>query len=196
MQARRSPRRRFLVASSFALVTVSARVATALTIGLYSDLACSSCNLDLPPGGFGTLYVAVSNDQLPFGPSGAEFRITGLPPGWSATATPNPALQTVSGNPMQNGAYVRFPTGVGLACVRLYSVQIGVPMLGGQARLIVGPHLVPLDPRFSCPVVDLDMISSTVRQCAGGGQLLVNSPLACTVGVEPGTWSAVKRLFD
>jgi hypothetical protein len=167
-----------------------------ITIGLYSDLDCTSCNLDLAPGSFGIFYVAIKNDELTIAPIGAEFRITGLPLGWSPSAMPNPALQTIIGDPLQNGVNVRFASGLVLACVRLYSVQIRVPPGGGQARLRVEAHGTPSNPNFTCPVIDLDLPPLSPRVCAGGGHLLINSPLACTVGVEPQTWSQVKRLFE
>jgi len=170
--------------------------ANALTIGLYSDLDCSSCNLDVPPGGFRTFYVSIANDQLPYGPDGAEFRIVGLPAGWTASAMPNPGITQVIGNPLAGGVNVAWPVGLPFPCVLLYTVQIGIPAAGGQARLRVEPHNVPSNPNFNCPNVNMDWSPLFAKVCAGGGHLLVNSPLACTVGVETATWSQVKRLFD
>jgi len=169
--------------------------ASAVTIGLYSDLDCSSCNLDLPPGGFRTFYACIANDLLPYGPDGAEFRIAGLPSGWTASAMPNPAIPFVFGNPLAGGANVAWSPGLPLRCILLYSVQIGVPVLGGQARLGVVAHNAPSNPNFDCPNVTMDWVAYP-RVCAGGGQLLVNSPLRCTVGVETATWSQIKRLFE
>jgi hypothetical protein len=105
-------------------------------------------------------------------------------------------LQTVIGDPLSNGVNVRFASGLSLDCVRLYSVQIRVPSGGGPARFQVEAHQTPSNPNFTCPVVDLALSPPVPRVCAGGGHLLVNSPLSCTVGVEPETWSQVKRLFE
>ena len=88
----------------FCLITcmvLSADYVNAASIGLFSDTSCSSCSLTIPAGTSGTFCVRAVADGLEWGPAilAADFRIEGLPPGWTATAQLAPAATQAIGDP-------------------------------------------------------------------------------------------------
>jgi hypothetical protein len=67
--------------------------AHAASIGLFADPNCASCDITIPSGETATIYVMLDATELPpgvTGVTGAEFRIAGLPPSWTAVSAPNP----------------------------------------------------------------------------------------------------------
>lgn len=68
-----------------ALIVLAAVPALPISIGLFSDSDCTSCNLDIPAGNVGTFYVRA----FPGGNyiEGAELRVVGLPPEWSGVCS-------------------------------------------------------------------------------------------------------------
>jgi hypothetical protein len=176
--------------------------AQAASIGLYSDANCGSCNLTIPLGSeTGTFYIiAVDTDDL-LGPecaglTGAQFRVQGLPAGWSASSTPSPLANYSLGNPLGAGADIAFPTRLLGGCILLYTVVVGPLSPGASALLQVTAHSSPAPPTFNCPLVVVGAhCPITPFVCVTGGILYLNMPGDCVVGAAPRTWSQVKRLF-
>lgn len=171
----------------------------AASIGLYSDPACASCNLQiLVPPGVGTLYVTASTAGLFWGDdmAGAEFRVEGLPPGWVAFSTPSPQSAVSLGDPLGAGANIAFATAQYGDCILLYTVTLWPAYPGAAATLRVTAHSAPSSPQYPCPLlVPGDGLCCFCRACVDAGILWVNTGGDCTIATAPSTWTLVKGLF-
>jgi hypothetical protein len=129
---------RLLIAVGFVVqVAVAVSASWATTIGIFSDENCSSSHLCIPsPSESGTFYVRVIGaNEACGGIDGAEFRIIGLPIGWTTQATPGPAVSIVIGNPFGDGVRLGMPPGQSGECVLLYTVVVTPPESGATATL-------------------------------------------------------------
>lgn len=161
----------------------------AQTLGLYSDLGCTSSALTVETGATAAFFVAYSG---PEGLVSAEFRIDGLPAGWPVIAvTPNPAATVVIGDPLGSGTIVGFPEArPEIACLNLFTIQVQAATAVADRVLTVTPHRTPWNPQ--CPSVGGSCSGPcTWQTCAVGGQLVINP----SVPVSPGTWSQLKGLY-
>jgi hypothetical protein len=170
------------------------------SIGLFSDPNCSSCNLTIPSGQTGTLYISAVDiggpSELCQGIDGAELRVVGLPPGWTSIAQPNPQAILTIGDPMQCGANIAFYPAQAGHCILLYTVTIHATSPIEGATLTVVAHCDPSHPQYVCPLIATDYGVAYARCCVPGGTLFLNSSQECSVAVQPSTWSGVKTLFN
>jgi hypothetical protein len=180
----------------FFLIALCAATANAASIGLFSDRDCGSCNLVIPtPGGSATLYVqavGISGSEFCGGLTGAEFRVVGLPVGWSAVSTPSPLVIVSIGDPFGAGSNLGVYPPVSGGCIAFFSV-----VLTGDTRetvLHVERHANPANPNYQCPNVQPGDPCDG-RICVDGGTLFVNSASSCTVGVTRHSWERVKGLY-
>jgi hypothetical protein len=181
---------------AIALLLVSAR-AEGASIGLFASPDCSSCNLNLA-GSSGVLYICASGPSSYPGPAGligAEFRVDGLPPGWTAQSTRAPASTLSIGDPFGNGTNIAFPSWQSGPCTLLFSVAVVTPQVGASATLQVERHNTPSNPFYSCPWLMYDDFEP-VRVCVPGGALFVNLETPCMVGLQPAAWSRIKTLYQ
>ena len=161
-------------------------------LALFGDAACSTCNLDIPSGQSGDVYV-VARSFEPMGILGAELRVIGLPADWTHVSTPNP-LAIAVGDPFGNGANIAFfPPQVG-ECIQLFRVTITATSAVENITLSVAQHMSPSNPNFPCPVIICNCSPVFPRVCVIGGNMSINGA-ECTVGTKDHTWSAVKLLF-
>lgn len=177
----------------------------AASIGLFNDAECASCNLTIANGGSAQLYLRFTDiSGLPSfvtGFSGAEFRVEGLPVGWSAVVTPNPLSNLVIGDPFSgSGVVIGFPAGIQETCIDLFSVVITATTAESDVVLNVQAHNPPTHPQGDdCPSMypSCDGVCPfTPPLCVGGGQLFINSPTDCNVAVRESTWAEIKELYD
>jgi hypothetical protein len=174
---------------------IFANVVCAASIGLFADSTCSSCNLTVPLGGSGTMYVSVVTAGLPeSGVVAAELRITGLPHGWLVNVAPNAAASDSYGNLFGSGAAIAFPgEGISGSCVLLYRVVLTNYQAASEVTLRA-ESVDPPRPGFLCPEVSLNCACTNF--CVGGGALFVNSSRNCDIATVPETWSRIKRLYQ
>lgn len=171
-------------------------------IRVWFDAEFSVCWTQQPlPGNGGTAYVTaqVSWEHRAVGLVGAEFRLTGLPPGWDATATPNPAADAVAGDPFGPGCSISFPSalGAGPEKVLLFSVQYVPSSSVGPTLLSVEASLAPLVGAGQCPIVVLGDLPVRTRVCCPSGPVAAwNDPTFCSTATRAATWTVVRRLFD
>jgi len=187
--------KRCLVCASFLLGLGTAlwtSPASGTSVGMFADSTCSSCNLVVSLGGTATTFIRIVTDyQTNQGVTGAEFRITGLPPNWLASAIPNPQADSSTGNLFGSGAVITFPlAGIDGDCVDLYTVFLSNYSAASDVVLRVeAGNSAP------CPRVFLGNLPIS-SLCAEGGVMFVNSDGDCRVSVAPTTWSQVKALYQ
>jgi hypothetical protein len=182
----------FLLILFGALPNVAAQ---GVAIGLFADPDCSTCNLSIPQGETGTVYVAVRSGTILWG--GAEFRVSGLPDNWIAVSTAVPEANVVLGTPFGSRANIGFPVEQSGDCSVLYTVEISATSAESELILRVVAGDPPSNPIFDYPFL-LPGSASPCDFCvyrADGGELLVNSSNYCTVAVDSETWSAIKKLY-
>ena len=183
----------------FVLLVTIASASFASSIGLFADLANTSCNLNIPAQpGVGTFYIAAidcANIGCP-GFTAAEFRVGGLPAGWVASSSPSPAAGVAIGDPLGAGANIGFYEVLMSNSVLLYTVTIWPVVAGAEATLRVTAHSTPSNPNYVCPRVRVGDCPATVYFCVGGGTMFINQPEACTVAITQATWSVVKGLYQ
>jgi hypothetical protein len=177
-------------------VLVIATQANAASIGLFSTSDCGSCNLTIPVGISANVYVsAVMDDLYPFSLTAAEFRVTGLPIGWSVMATPNANANVVLGNPLDGGVSIGFPSPQLGGCVVLYTLVVTANVPASNVVLRVTEKEPPSSPIRRCPVIWINCVNCQTGVCVDGGEVFINANESCTVGVARRAWSAVRVLF-
>lgn len=170
-------------------------------IRIYSDPGCASTTLPSmePPGPY-IVYAMASLDTLA-GIAGAEFRIQGLPAGWQAFATPNPAAVIALGDPFGTGADIAFATCQTARCVLLYEIALLPATSQTQVVLEVRANTPPTNPNFTCPLVvrcdDPYFTQVCVRSDgpSGGGGGNCNFCCGCPIALQSITWTRVKKLY-
>jgi hypothetical protein len=163
------------------------------SIGLFSTPDCSRCNLTLPAGSSGTIYIAVETTGLGFGVDGAEFKVTGLPAGWMVnTVAPSPPALAF-GDPFgSEGTWLWLADTITGSCAQLFTATITATTQVDEVILEVAGTTAP----GTCPIVFIHCGSCNTHVCVLGGRLYINSATDCTVAVQPSTWSKVKQLYD
>jgi hypothetical protein len=177
--------------------------ARAASIGVFADPQCTDCDLDiaLPPG-IDTLYVTLSTLGLPWymgqDQISVHFKLE-VPVGWYATATLTSNPGFVIGDPLGPDGVSLFFWGGFLAgeCIPLYSLAVVPAMPGqpGEVRVAANDYQHPWCQVVSCPKVSYDVFEIHC-QCVDGGSTFINATGACTVAVQPASWSQIKRLYD
>jgi hypothetical protein len=145
--------------------------------------------------------------------TGAQFKITGVPEGWTtqnALWVPEPTSAISLGHPLFATAIHPSTPGVNVAFHECQSRPSGGTVLLGRIVLLGAPtpenvhlrvtgfQLFPEEPLNPFVLIcDAPMYSKAV---VGGGEFVLNGPqpLNCagTTAVVPSTWSSVKQLFD
>jgi hypothetical protein len=174
-----------------------APAAFAVSIGIFGAEDCSTCDISIAAGETRTIVISVVNPSSPV--TAANFRVSGLPNGWTATAVP-PVGSGIGGNPFgPNGGVVSLPPGPQPSdCVRLFTVQLHATTNAQDVALRVVSALPPFAPPncpavyFACPSEPCD----DPPQCVAGGTLLINSSFGCTVGTTNSSWGTIKALFQ
>jgi hypothetical protein len=184
--------------------------ARAANILLSFDAECTTCSLrNVTPGTFFTLYVTASEVGgiwEGYGVGGAEFRIVGVPAGFSVVArTTNPNANIVLGDPLGAGTDIAlFPGGSG-ACISLFTFTFVATELLQDVRLRVERHSQPSNPfLFDCPVLAYSDCGpkpgsnrSICLQCVGSSEAVVNpTGPDCTVAVRWTSWAGLKQLYE
>jgi hypothetical protein len=162
-------------------------------LALFGDAACSTCNLDIPVGQSGDVYV-VARSFEPFGILGAELRVIGLPSDWMHISTPNPLAYAAIGDPFSNGGIIAFAQGQVGECILLYKVTITATSAVESITLDVAQHVSPSNPNFPCPVIICNCTPVFPRVCVTVNSMSINGA-DCTVGIKAHTWTTVKGLY-
>jgi hypothetical protein len=180
---------------------LAAQIAWGASVGLFSDQDCSSCNLTIPPGDTGTLYVVAvdATDAILCGPglSSAGMRIEGLPVGWNANVVRSPAAVVSVGDLFGDWAVVGFNPRELSDHILLYTVTL-TPGGGETSTILRVVKPVGSLPPFDCPYRcgPGDCPADPDCACVDAGVLYVNTPGECLVAVTPATWTHVKALYD
>jgi hypothetical protein len=112
---------------------------------------------------------------------------------------PAPELSAWFGEPFGTGAAVAYPLPRTDTCVGMLAVTLTAPPGPAAEFTLQVEAAVPPFGWKDCPGFSVwcgDACDYWDLLCTGGGALFVNSPRTCTVGVQPGTWSGVKQLFE
>lgn len=182
--------------------------ARAANILLSFDAECTTCTLrNVTPGTFFTLHVTASEVGgiwEGYGVGGAEFRIVGVPAGFSVvTRTTNPNA-AVFGDPLGAGTnIVLFPGGSG-GCISLFAFTFLATESLQDVRLRVERHSRPSNPNFDCPVLAYSDCGpkpgsnrSICLQCVGSSEAVVNpTGPDCSVAVRSTSWAGLKQLYE
>jgi hypothetical protein len=141
-------------------------------VGIFADSLASSCNLTIPyPGPPVDVYVVFVPGPLADSISGASFRITGLPEGWSADVLPNPNANQVDGSPLE-ATWIHFPSCQ--ANIVLYRLRIQpssavveheLSLLGYPSQWSICPW-VSCDGRFSTALVEAHAVINGATTCS------------------------------
>jgi len=153
------------VVIAFGLLLLYAPPASPQRISVVKEISTGTCYLDTSNPG--TNYIVAELGTLP-SIAGAEFSVTGLPPGATAVVTPNPAAIAI-GDPFGDGCAMSFSDcpGTAYGAVLLYTVTILAPP--GQSpvyALQVTGHHTPSNPAIDGPVVRL-CNSPLFTECGG-----------------------------
>jgi len=162
-------------------------------LALFGDAACTTCNLNIPVGGSGDVYI-VARSYGPLGILAAELRVVGLPVGWTHVSTPSPLAILVLGDPFGSGANIAFVQGQAGECGMLYRVTVFATSPAENVTLSVVQHTSPSNPSFSCPRISCDCSPVFPLVCVPGHGMSINGA-DCTVGTATRAWSAVKSLY-
>jgi hypothetical protein len=186
---------RALSVCSVVALILAVPCAEGASIGLFGSSDCSVCNATVPVGIPTQIFIAADNtDTYPL--SGVEFRITGLPPGWTALATRAPTVQLVFGDPFSaEGSSVSFYLSQTGTCIPVFSLLITANSVATDVRLRVEKRNPPSNPSFQCPSANVDCPACFTRVCVSGGEMLLNSEIPCSVSVSQEAWSHVKQLY-
>jgi hypothetical protein len=177
-----------------ATTRVPAAFSSGESIGLFFDEGCATCSATLNPGEPRGLQIRAirGGPTGGFPLAGAHFAVAGLPFGWTAECSSNPAATFSFGNPFSDdGGSLLFPCSAG-TCVLLYSCTI-TATTNETAYLQVVSHPNPQGcPSGPCIAYCAPSLTA-VR--ASGGEAIINGG-SCTVAVHPSTWGRVKQLYE
>lgn len=137
-----------------------------------------SCRADAPAGVPVTLYVLAMPHWFN-GIAGVELRIEGLPPEWWATATPNPAANYTTGDPLAAaGAQIAFgdcAVADAGGAVLLYTLEVMHQGDTAMHELLVRGRMNPSDPRFACAFLVLCDAPVYTRLCVSTAPFYLNT---------------------
>jgi hypothetical protein len=177
--------------------------ARAASIGVFADPHCTDCDLDIPlPPGIDTLYVTLSTLGLPWYAGQDQIAVhfkLDIPVGWYVAATPASSANFVIGDPLGPDGVSLYYWGRHLAgdCIPLYRLAVvpAMPGLPGEVRVVSSGFQHPWCAKVSCPKVVYEVFEPWC-ECVQGGTAFINAAGSCTVAVQPGSWSQIKRLYD
>jgi hypothetical protein len=129
---------------------------------------------------------------------GAQLRISGLPRGCGATATPSASAVVAQGDLFSSGAEIMFASPQTAPDVVLYEVTLSCPdsvLEVWAGRVTLQPDAVqPIIPNFECPVVVTTGTPAPPFACAEYTRMS-DHPAWCEIAVVPTTWGAAKLLY-
>jgi hypothetical protein len=184
-----------------ALLMLCATSAASQKLGIFADAAGTQCSLPVPfPGGAVNAYLVARTEGLEVPVSSVNFRIVGLPPGWSAVVTPAADMVFHFGEAFGDGMVFVFD------CLPVVSPRV-------LATLEITPSSsmssVPLslEHRIGVPPSCSDEWACTedcVRfcgcdtfggpcYCAETTELIINGP--CTTAISHVPWGALKQRY-
>lgn len=179
-----------------ALILLVARGAGAQSIGVFSDVVSFSTQVCVTPSVPSRAYVVALLGGILFqGTQGAEFCVKGYDASWINVATPNPAANFLTGDPLTTGCQIAFPTcqpGGMDGTLLLYTVDTIASQPIPVTPLAVTKHDSPSNPNFACPVLVTCDAPVWTKWCVSGW----NSDLIpCTSAVFATTWTAVRSMY-
>lgn len=145
---------------------------TAQTIMMSPDPGFSGCIINEPPLLVNqTFYVGFWDNSSGLGGiTGAEYRVTGLPAGYIASATANPAAIFI-GDPLGNGTNIAFSEcqGIGGFIVPLLTIEVLRFMEETEPlALFIEARSPPANPFFDCSLVTLCDNPAFTKLCVPG----------------------------
>jgi hypothetical protein len=187
---------RLFLTTVFASVLSGPSNVYAEVIGFFFDSHCSVCNASIPPGDTVTLSIRVMRGGVfeHFELTQAEFRVGGLPTGWTVTCTSNPAANVLIEDPFGAGVDIAFfpfdPWHMHRA-IRLQDHS------DERERRRVPKCTPPPLPNMALPSHKYDDhgMPFWCMACASTVQAIMNGP-GCTVGVQNRAWSMIKKMYD
>lgn len=156
------------------------------SIGIFSATSCTGSTSLIASGETVTLYVMADANGF----SGAEYRIGGLPPSWSATATMSPQAVVAIGDPFGLGVNIAFGTAQ-TGCVLLHTIQVHDTSALQNVVLTVVAHTTPSHPQYNCPWLYFDCGPCAYLECVD----VFSHTLNPTVSLEEKSWTALKGLY-
>ena len=178
------------------------------TLGVWRDQYASECPAIQLFTPVQVYVVATLAPAACGGITGAEFRLAGWPTSWFYTPVQGPGIP-IDGNPFQEGARVAFGCQASEpGAVTVLAITVIATTQVFDVPVTVLAHSSPSDPQFACPVLKLCDSPVFTSVCATGVQTWINAPFAfcpcqselcsapCPIGVEPNSWSGIKRLYD
>ena len=191
------------------LLVTMATPAFSQSIGIYADPGGRECAANVAPLGITTLHVIATLEGDVPAMTGAQFRITGVPAGWTpenAFWEASPGITISIGNPLFLGV-PQHPEVAGVnVAIASCSPQAGNLVTLGTIRLVGAPtpenttlrvegfELVPIDPQ--CAFVTVCDAPFYSKACVGGGEATLNGNGGCDItAVEEKSWSNVKSLY-
>jgi hypothetical protein len=158
--------------------------------------------VEVGPGESREFFVRFITDGLPAQQfmTSAGFKIAGLPPEWTAVATPHPDARVAIGSVFGSGASIAFSSAQEQSCSLLYSVMLEAPaareVTDGFVLEVRSPD-PPISPESACPWISVvcALGPCDIVYCVDGGRLFVNTPGDCTVDAVSEPWSSIKALF-
>lgn len=155
------------------------------------------CQANIPVFSTQTFEVLVCLEGPIFdGVTAAEFRINGLPNGWTTLVRPNPEASVVSGDLFGAGARIAFPAceaGNQPPLLELFEFDL-TPTDDTRDVLINVAATIPPDPELDCALVRR-CDASMSKTCVNGFGAWINGG-GCPLAVESVTWGRVKALYD
>ena len=166
-------------------------VGTAASIGLHSANHCSGDSIFIEPRIPVSIVIVMHREELP-DVLGAEFRITGLPEGWTTAIVPGPHVALATGNPFGSGTEVTLRSARADSCVQLFWVFL--TQLDDTTNAVLRPeqHENPQDPLIPCMNIFRSGFPNIPRFCAASRPLHITS---ASLDVATSTWSQVKALY-
>ena len=165
------------------------------TLGMFFDQACTECSATVRTG----QSVVMSVRILRGGPLASypvrslHFRITGLPAGWSATATPTPAADVVVGDVFNAGIVMGFAEGLSGSCAEVLSCRIDALVPASNVQLRIERHSGEACFGNLCPCLSCIGPSGCVT-CMSTTEATINGS-TCVLSIQRSQWSQIKQLY-
>ena len=192
-----------------AALAVLSSPASAQYIGIFMDREATTCVANVGATPYIDLHVVAVLEGAVTTMTGAQFKITGVPSGWTpenALWVPDAGSGISLGHPLfatpvhpltpginvTFGSCMSFPEGGTLPLGRI--ILLGAPTPRHVTLRVEFFDLVPPDP--DCPFVTY-CEPDYVKTCVGGGEIVLNGPSSsgCYVPVATPTWTGVKQLY-
>ena len=176
--------------ASLGLLLASVVPTDAQVMGIFADADGTRCNISAHPGAPGEGYLLFLGN-LADGILGWDCRIEGLPSGWSGVT--DSGRSELFGNGTGGSGVGLSPCWMGDRLLLAHFTITATSEQNDVVLRVASSTYVPLN----CPVVvQCDYPAMTLR-CVDTRPGFVNATTPpCIVGVEPRTWTQIKRLYD